>query len=809
MLKLALKNIFSKPLRTLATILAIAVVVAMIFCMISFKGAVFDYIFATETAAAGDSDIVISTNSSSDRITNVAKPLKNIEEVQDIVPSLKLFALYGDEYVAVRAFVKDQIETLQKIDVASGDISAMISGANEDNVVVSKAAAEHFGLSVGDNVRLRLGDNEVSFYVGAIAEQSGYFLDDAPYQFIGVTSNVSKLVLPVSANDFCNEIYLKLKDGADVEKVIEKIKNIETYSTMLVKASKDDAYVEEKTSSLTAPVVLAGGAVLLLGIAVVVLLFLMSENEKLTYISKLTVVGATKRQIFGIFAIESFAIATLGALIGSALSLGVFTGLLKITLSAHAPVSINATYLFLAGGAGFVSTIASSLAPVLRAFKGTVRENQLDLKKRPRWAKLVPIAFLALTIICLVVEFCVQRATAIASVFSLAFALCTVATACAPIAREVAKLMQKSPSPSARVAGYAVQREKRFSRSVTMLTVGVTVSVMLFMAWSLTTSIFDSYVKEFENMAFVTNVRADVDVNDFKGADGVKDATKMVWGQCSLTVNGNEKSMNLLGSADMVNMVDFEFITPESKVLERVSEDKDYVFVDYALKVLYGVDEGDTLEMTVGDVKSVVIVGGVLKHELFGGNYVVASAKTVARLFGKQIDTVLVISDGDVQNVVGALRERWAQNNYYVISTLDAFKWDMESTQSVFDLIGTLAVVVALFIFAVTVASALIGRAGAKKGRSALLNAGMSKNMLLCAEVCEYALVGAIALALSVVSSVVLTSSLIHALRLFGLYFDFMYETWVVFACATAFATAYALAPLALGFKKGYNVKKA
>lgn len=77
----------------------------------------------------------------------------------------------------------------------------------------------------------------------------------------------------------------------------------------------------------------------------------------------------------------------------------------------------------------------------------------------------------------------------------------------------------------------------------------------------------------------VTNVRADVDVNDFKGADGVKDATKLVWGQCSLAVNGNEKSMNLLGSADMMNMVDFEFITPESKVLERVSEDKDYVFV--------------------------------------------------------------------------------------------------------------------------------------------------------------------------------------------------------------------------------------
>lgn len=131
--------------------------------MISFKGAVFDYIYETETSAAGNSDIVISTNSNSDRITTVAEPLKNIEEVKDIVPSLNLYALYKDEYVSVRAFVSSQLQTLQKIDVAYGDLSGMESGANEDNIVVSKAAAEHFGLRVGDNVRLKLGTNEVIF----------------------------------------------------------------------------------------------------------------------------------------------------------------------------------------------------------------------------------------------------------------------------------------------------------------------------------------------------------------------------------------------------------------------------------------------------------------------------------------------------------------------------------------------------------------------------------------------------------------------------------------------------------------------
>ena len=68
--KLALKNITSKPLRSVVTVLAIAVAVAMIFAMLSFSPAVYEYIYSTQTSASGRSDIIISTNSSSDRITD-------------------------------------------------------------------------------------------------------------------------------------------------------------------------------------------------------------------------------------------------------------------------------------------------------------------------------------------------------------------------------------------------------------------------------------------------------------------------------------------------------------------------------------------------------------------------------------------------------------------------------------------------------------------------------------------------------------------------------------------------------------------
>ena len=805
MFKLALKNIMSKPMRFVATTLAVAVVVAMIFCMISFKGAVFDYIYATETASAGVSDITISTNSTSDRIMK-DDPLQSVEGIEQIVPSLKLYAMYGEEYVGVRGFKKGQLETLAKIEIIEGDIAKLQSGERSDDIIVSQDAAKHFGWSVGDRAEFVLGTKKVVCYIGAIAKQSGYFLDDAPYLMLGLTENFSKLIL--SSENLCNEIHVVLSDKTKVDATVNAILAMDAYKDMLVSPSKDAKYIEEQTQSLTAPIVLAGGAVLALGIAFIVLLFMMSEGEKVNLISKLKVVGATKKQIFALFVTESAIQACIGTLVGSALAVGIFVGLLKLTLSQSVTFGISVGYLFLAGGIGLVCSILSSLLPILRSFKGSIRENQLDVSKPSKVGVALVVLFTLLTIASVVVEFCVPTARAITAVFSMIFAIALLAVACSKVLKISGKVIAKTHSPAIKIGAKSIVRDKRFARSVTMLTVGMIIAMMLFMAYSLTTSIFTSYVDEFKDMVFVTNIQSDVDVSRFEQIDGVKSATKMVWSNADLIVDGKEKTMNVLGSKDVLEMVDFEYITPKTTVYERISSDKPYVFVDYALCELYGVQEGDTLEMTLDGAKKSVVVGGILKHTLFSGNYVVLSQESIENLFGKKVDTVLAIIDGDMDSTIGLLREKFAGNNYYVIETLEAFKWEMESMQSVFDLIGTLAVVVTIFIFAVTVASTLIGRATSQKGRVALLNAGMSKNSLLGAEVFEHALVAAVSFAVSFAFSVLITSSLIHALRLFGLYFEFMYEAWVVACVGGAMSAGYTLVPLALCFKKGYNIKK-
>ena len=174
---LALKNIKAKPLGTLASVIAIAVAVAMFFCMFSFKDAVYNYVFDVETADFGDSDLMIYAKSGGDRIAFV-EPLYDVEGVEEVVATVSVYAQAErtggeDEYVRLRGFGGGDVTALGGVEVAEGDLSLM--DVNVDYVVVSRAMAEHFGLRVGDRLSVRgmtSAGRSVNFYVAAVAENT-------------------------------------------------------------------------------------------------------------------------------------------------------------------------------------------------------------------------------------------------------------------------------------------------------------------------------------------------------------------------------------------------------------------------------------------------------------------------------------------------------------------------------------------------------------------------------------------------------------------------------------------------------------
>ena len=308
-------------------------------------------------------------------------------------------------------------------------------------------------------------------------------------------------------------------------------------------------------------------------------------------------------------------------------------------------------------------------------------------------------------------------------------------------------------------------------------------------------------------MVQVTNVASDVDENEFTALDGVDKAELMVWRQVSVSSpEMDAATFNLLGSSGALELADFAYLTPREDVIAALAEGK--AVLDESVMELYGVDVGDTVTLDIDGQIGELEVGGIVRHELFNGSYVIVSAETLADAFGLSPDTVVVIASSDAADTAEMIRAHFADRNYYTVPALEAYEWDTKSLENVFDLIAALAFMLTALAFAVALANVFAGRAYASVTRSTLLGAGLSKNALLGAETLEHTVSAACAFIFALPASALAAMCLIHALRMFGLYFGFMYNAVAAVAAGLVIAAVYALIPLLFGFRRGYGMRR-
>lgn len=804
---LALKNLKAKPLRTLASVLAISVCVAMFFCMFSFESAVYEYVFAVETADQGDSDIMIAAKSGGNRIISVA-PLREVEGVEKVAATVSLYALAerGDEpgeYVRLRGFEDGDVEALRAVELAEGELPV-----KSDDVIVSRAAAEHFGWRTGGVITVRkltsVGGT-VNFYIKGIAENTGYFLSDSPYTVLGNASAMSSVM--ISGTTVYNEVYVTVSEGADGSEVRERIAAMQEYRDHTVSECVDLDHISTRARNLAAPVTIAGAAVALLCLVGVALVFTSGTRDRRAYAAKLALVGATKKKLLGMFFVESAAICVVGAAIGMGLAVGIFALMLRIVLSSTLSFSVNAGLLVAAAAVGGAVAFGASLYPLARVFRASARENLVGAPDKGRLGAVLTCVLAAVTLVTLLIENLVPGGKGALSAVNLVLVIACAAAAAPRLVRLTGRVMAKTNSPSAVAAGYSAARERRASGSAQILAVGMSVSMLLFTAWSLTTSVFSGLTAEFERMVLVTNVASDVDESEFTALDGVDKAELMVWRQVSVSSpEMDAATFNLLGSSGALELADFAYLTPREDVIAALAEGK--AVLDESVRELYGVDVGDTVTLDIDGQIGELEVGGIVRHELFNGSYVIVSAEALADAFGLSPDTVVVIASSDAADTAEMIRAHFADRNYYTVPALEAYEWDTKSLENVFDLIAALAFMLTALAFAVALANVFAGRAYASVTRSTLLGAGLSKNALLGAETLEHTVSAACAFIFALPASALAAMCLIHALRMFGLYFGFMYNAVAAVAAGLVVAAVYALIPVLFGFRRGYGMRR-
>ena len=352
---LAIKGLRARPLGTVCAVLVIALAAAMLFSVFSFGDAVYDYIYAVETADAGDSDILIA-GKAGNRLADLT-PLEALgDEIEKIVPTLTVYALEEDskQYVKLRGFRRGEYELLSSIEEKEGDPNELGDPGGDNSVVISEAASEALGKGVGD--RLVLGDR--TFFVAAVARASGYFLGDSPFTVIAnIDGGVDSLLGGVAVY---NEIYIKAAEGVDAETLRAEIAALPAYEGLAVTRSSDTGYVETRASGVSAPVTVAGAAVALMCVIAVALIFLLGADARRAYAAKLSLAGATRRQVIAVFALENAIIALMGALLGSAVSGGIFLLLLRLTLPGAVSFTLNGWLLFAGAATGGLVAFAES-----------------------------------------------------------------------------------------------------------------------------------------------------------------------------------------------------------------------------------------------------------------------------------------------------------------------------------------------------------------------------------------------------------------------------------------------------------------
>ncbi|MDD4840077.1 MAG: FtsX-like permease family protein, partial [Clostridia bacterium] len=605
------------------------------------------------------------------------------------------------------------------------------------------------------------------------------------------------------------------KDGVSVPSTIETIKGLAEYQNMKVEYSVDEKSIASKADTLTAPINLVGTAVVLLAISAIIVLFATNEKPKRTFISKMSSIGATKKQIAGIIMVETAMFAVSGSLIGGALAVLIYKFLLQWTLSSVMTYSVSIPNLLLSMSLGMIVSMFAGFLPMLLARRHSVRENLLATAKSNWKIKFVMFACILVSIIvCLVFEFILE--TASVGVFAIvAFLLIIVSivifspTVLSVVERITKKL--KKLSPEFKIATINLSRTQSSRRGIQIIALGMTVCVMLFVAWNVSTAIYATFTSEFSDMVLVSNVPTDETLSsEFEEISGVYAAFPVIWKRAKVQIAGAQRSINVLGTKEILNCADFEFVTDEQTtrniLAAGLDTDERYVFLDYSYTVLYGVKVGDHFTMTLEDKTAEFVVGGILKHELFTGNYMVVAREQMTDAFElPQFDTIMMFVD-DVEKMTGELRVMYADRNFFVIGALDSFRYEIEAMDDVFALIGVLAFVITGMVAVSVVSNTIVSRTAKSKGRTQLLIAGMSKKGMFKEEIFEHLLTAIVAFVLSFGFSTLLTACLIDSLLLFEVYLDYVFALLPSLLVSAVMSIAYIIMPFVCNYKKHYSL---
>jgi putative ABC transport system permease protein len=356
--KMIIANLAHRPLRSLISIVAIALEVTLILLIVGFSLGMLNDSRQRQQGIGADVIVLPPGSSSLIGITGAPAPIK-VAEILAKLPHVQVVAPVIMQLAAQSAGTPEVIYGIDlKAYNSLGSPFHYLSGGpfqSPDDVIVDDFFAHSKHVQVGDTTEIL---NHPFRIVGIVEHGKG------ARKFLPLTT----LQDLVGARDKASAFYLKLDDPSNADKVVEEVKAVPGMQTYVVRSMRE--YLSMMTANnipaLAIFIRIVIGISVTIGFIVIFQAMYTAVMERTREIGILKSLGASKMYIIALILRETTALAIAGIVLGTVLSLVVGT-----IIHARAPVLpvevFNLGWIGRATLIAIVGALAGAVYPALKA----------------------------------------------------------------------------------------------------------------------------------------------------------------------------------------------------------------------------------------------------------------------------------------------------------------------------------------------------------------------------------------------------------------------------------------------------------
>jgi len=791
------RNFKENYVRTAAIIITVALSSVMLFLSLIYSHTVNEEFFNNQPVEAENADIRIEYSPDSDtRIINLTPLELYLDKTDFAVGVLELYGtaeIKGDiQYIALRGIKEDGFNKINNINY----YKTIGRDLKKDEVIIDRLTSVELGLDIDDSFTVKIGKIEKTFYVGKIAEEHPCFQGLGAYVVYGIESYVSEYIGSVFGRVY-NKIFIKTAVGIDKDFFIEEIRSIPEYSHYSVNYEPDVTAIESQAKDISLPVMIGTFLCAFLAVLMVCLIINAGFKKRAGVISSLKSLGASESFLIKLNILECLYYILSGLILGLIINFYILKFRIPQMMEINSSDGYYVKRLFLSLILCGVMTLMMTLYPVFRQRRISVRRAYSE-SKNTVWKGNNITVFLSLMMIIISALLIIPSSlNPVRGIISLSLCFIGIILIIPYIIRLISNFLLRLDLRGVPFMSLNNLHSERLTASnIRIFIVGVIVSTVIMSASSITTEIAAGLINGIDTDIIVTNVRGDTDyqVEKIKDMAGVKDVFSYQYEKVDIDFGAENYHMHIIG----IKPEDVEYLgSPEYYGCSTETLYKDGILIDYLYYKIFDIRQGDELAVTINGIRKNIEVSGFYHSYLYGGRTAIINRDYLAEQFGIPLyDTILLKSEGDINETVMKIRADMGVNNLIVENINEAFSLYFK----IIDNTVKFADWFILIIFAVSLAGIFTNIINSREERKAvryrMYSLGFSEKDLAAGEFIENSSGGLICSLIAFLTLFIIRNSLINILSFSKIYIVKAVDNAVFIFTALLFTVIYSLISL-------------